>query len=392
MNKKLKVAVILLASALMLMILVIPYVQAWNNTWTDDIAKSAFVDDFNDGNYNEWTVISGQWSVMDGVLKGQNNGIIKTNANYPFIRFVMAKMRTEQVGYAPYTTATLMINYKDSQNMVLLRLFSTQILELIVIQGGAQVWGKQVPCAKSVYDWHFFKADIRNEEIFISVDTTLYMHETNSYFNNLQNSVGFHTCGDGTIADYDDVYIDYHSKGSEWTALSGSWDVAVLEGTTRGFNSSGTGMILANNGKADWEGTTARYIEVRMRTVYHNGGNTYDVATIVADYVSANSMILVRLFHDSTLEWLCISPGGNYGFQTQIWLWPADWHTFIVQADPLGAGYARWRIWIDGFLYFDKTYRDIQETIGMPAPRGYAGIHNCNNPQIQVDYVTLQWS
>lgn len=384
--KKAKLALVALALGLALMILMVPYVQAWNNAWTDEITATTFSDNFSDGNYNGWQVISGQWSISGGALRGQNNGMIRVDANYPFIRIITARMRTVQVGYAPYTTATLMINWKDSQNMILLRLFSTQILELIVFQNGQQVWGKQVPCAKSVYDWHTFRAAVGNDVIVVTVDSTMYFDEINSYFNNMQNSVGFHTCGDGTIADYDDVTINYHTKGSEWMALSGTWWVTDI---SSGFSSLGTGMILINPGQ---EYDYSRYVEVRMKTNYDGGGiNTYDVPTIVADYVSPSSMILVRLFYNGILEWLCVSPQGNYGFQVQTVWYPTSWHTFVVQADGGGAGYARWRIWIDGMCWLDEMYMDDWSGRELPAPFGYAGLHNCNNPEMYVDYVTIQW-
>ena len=80
-----------------------------------------WVDDFNDGNYNYWTVYSGTWSVANGKLDGRGYfspirghrllSPMYTNTAFSSDRTVQSELRTETAGGVPYDVAVLMVKW-----------------------------------------------------------------------------------------------------------------------------------------------------------------------------------------------------------------------------------------------------------------------------------------
>lgn len=82
-------------------------------------AEGIFKDDFNDGNYNGWTVDSGSWSVSNGKLQSnqQDSHIHHNQAFSSPNRHVAADIQTVSSGGTAYVPF-LMVNEINGSNMV----------------------------------------------------------------------------------------------------------------------------------------------------------------------------------------------------------------------------------------------------------------------------------
>jgi hypothetical protein len=95
--------------ALVCIIIAASFLVVYNPVLADSVF---WTDNFNDGNYNGWTVYSGSWSVVGGKLRGQGGfDPIYTDMTFPSDRTVQSEIRTETAGGAEYAVAALMIKW-----------------------------------------------------------------------------------------------------------------------------------------------------------------------------------------------------------------------------------------------------------------------------------------
>jgi len=165
---------------------------------------SAFKDDFNDGNYNGWTVYSGTWSVVGGKLKADSSGIIYNNANFPCDRVVQSELRTETAGQNPYDVAILIIKWDDFQNQITTRLFTDGTIELIMWKNGNMAFQTQVNSDLNPYEPHIFTASVIGTNIKVYIDETLYIDANSNYFDDIAGHVGYQT---GPSSYFDDMTV-----------------------------------------------------------------------------------------------------------------------------------------------------------------------------------------
>jgi len=174
-----------------------------------------WMDDFNDGNYNGWTVYSGTWSVINGELKGQGqDATIYSNTQFSSDRIVQSKLKTVTAGNNPWNVAVLMIKWVNAQNQITTRLFTNGILELIMWKNGQCVYQKQINAGLSPYDWHTFKVVVGHHsitnnpfiEIFIDQYPYHFLYAESEYFDDIAGSVGYQT---GPESRFDDMIVHW---------------------------------------------------------------------------------------------------------------------------------------------------------------------------------------
>jgi hypothetical protein len=168
-------------------------------------AHYVFVDGFNDGNYDGWTVYSETWSVVGNKLRGQGfDGIIYTNADFPSNRVVQSEMRTETVGENPWNVAVMMIKWVNLQNQITTRLFSNGTIELIMWKNGNKVFQTGVNSDLSIYEPHIFQAEVTGTNIKVYIDQTLYINANSNHFDDIAGHVGYQT---GPNSYFDDMTV-----------------------------------------------------------------------------------------------------------------------------------------------------------------------------------------
>ena len=217
-------------------------------------------DDFNDGNYNGWTVYSGTWSVVSGKLHGQGGlSPIYTNTAFSSDRTVQSELRTETAGGAPYDVAVLMVKWVNMQNQICVRLFTDGRIELIMWKNGINVHSTLVSTNLDPYATHMFTVTVSGINIKVWIDGELNprIDVNDSDFDDIAGSVGHQTSASCYFDDmkvwniqspgiglyvyaYDNygrpqnaqVYIDYRYRGQAntgefWSLSSGSHLVSV---------------------------------------------------------------------------------------------------------------------------------------------------------------------
>jgi len=144
-------------------------------------------DDFNDGNYNGWTVDSGSWSVSNGKLQSSQYGshIHYNQAFYSPNRHVAADIQTISSGGTAYVPF-LMVNEVNGSNMVYADLRTDGKIELVLFYGGYPTnW--QVQTGLSSYNSNRIAVTIVGTNAKVWVNGQLYIDVTNGNFANLYN-------------------------------------------------------------------------------------------------------------------------------------------------------------------------------------------------------------
>jgi hypothetical protein len=236
--------------ALLLICLTASFAILTQPVWAD-----SFLDNFNDGNYNGWTVYSGTWSVASGQLHGQGSGSpICTNTNFPSDRFVQSEIRTETAGGQTYDVAVLMIKWVNLQNQIDLRIFTDGTIELIMWKNGYNVFQRQIDTNPDLSPFisHIFTASVTgtNIKVWIDGDPTPEIDETNSNFDDISGAVGYQT---SSSCYFDDVSVSYPSQGSPSLIAYGYDDygqpvtaAVSVDGTYRGDTNTGSTWSLTS--------------------------------------------------------------------------------------------------------------------------------------------------
>jgi len=163
-------------------------------------------DNFNDGDYDGWSVYSGSWSVNSGILYG-SNGIIYNDQDFAPNRFIQTRMKTSTSPTYPWETAVLMIKWVDIGNQITTRIFSDGTLELCMWKNGQHVYNLQIATNLSPYVWHTFDVVVSGTNIKIRIDGTLYINENSEYFDDIAGTVGYQA---GSVeAMFDDLKVTW---------------------------------------------------------------------------------------------------------------------------------------------------------------------------------------
>jgi hypothetical protein len=95
---------------------------------------NCFGDDFQDGNYNGWTVNQGSWAVSGAkIVAQQGSSLIRTNNQFSDDRHVRAQVRTISSGANSWDTAWVIAKYGNMwQDMVYALIHTNGEVELAV--------------------------------------------------------------------------------------------------------------------------------------------------------------------------------------------------------------------------------------------------------------------
>ncbi len=159
-------------------------------------AEGVIKDNFDDGNYNGWTVDSGNWSVSNGKLQSSQNGshIHYSQAISPPDRHVAADIKTiysSGTAYVPF----LMVNEVNGSNMIYADIRTDGTVELIMFYGGTPVQYTN-SSSINVYDSNRIAVTITGINAKVYVNNQLYIDVDNNNFAKISNGyVGFYTYG-----------------------------------------------------------------------------------------------------------------------------------------------------------------------------------------------------
>ena len=167
-------------------------------------------DNFDDGNYDGWTIHSGTWAVVNGELHGSGSfSPIYTVATFTSDRIVESELRSVYTQYV-YDVAVLMIKWVNIENQITTRLFTDGNVELIMWMGGNKVWNNLYYFPDlDPYQPHAFRAEVAGTNIKVYVDYSLRIDANSDFFDDIAGAVGYQT---GPASFFDDMIVTYSSS------------------------------------------------------------------------------------------------------------------------------------------------------------------------------------
>lgn len=165
-----------------------------------------FADDFNNGNYNGWTVSQGSWTVSSGKLRAQQGfSLIRTGQQFTTNRHVRTKVRTLTAGPDSWDVAWVIAKYLSSSYQVYSLLHKNGDVELALIYNGQTLmWTASTPF--SPYNWNTIDIDIVGTKAYVSVNGNSYLKITHSWFDNFSGYTALRTFTSST-AEFDDITV-----------------------------------------------------------------------------------------------------------------------------------------------------------------------------------------
>jgi hypothetical protein len=164
-------------------------------------AEGVIKENFDSGNYNNWTVDDGSWSISNGKLQSNQNGShihYKQTFSSPN-RHVAADIQTISTGGGA-NIPMLMVNELNGSNMIYADIRPDGTVELVIFYNGfPTVW--TAPSSLNIYNTNRIAVTITGTNAKVYVNKQLYLDETNANFANINNGwVGFYTYGSkGTL-------------------------------------------------------------------------------------------------------------------------------------------------------------------------------------------------
>ncbi len=186
------------------------------------IQLKSFSDDFNDGNYNGWTVIPpGSWTVTGGKLKAQQgNSLIRTNEQFSNDRFLRAKVQTLTTGTNSWDVAWVMAKYVDNNNKVYGLIHKDGKVELSLFRNGQQYpWQSAANSTLHPTDWHTIEVNIVGNKGWVFVDGVFKISGTSDYFDDFSGYAALHTHTSAT-AYFDDITVVEQQPWSTYHKLT----------------------------------------------------------------------------------------------------------------------------------------------------------------------------
>ncbi len=136
-------------------------------------------DNFDDGNYDGWTVKSGTWQVSSGALEGTNGIIVISdnswwgNSGYA----ITVRMRTSTPGSQIWNVGRIIYRYVNESNYYAVLLKTNGELELAKMQNGAWISYLAVNnTGLNPEDWHTYRIVTFRNETEVYVDGTKYLY------------------------------------------------------------------------------------------------------------------------------------------------------------------------------------------------------------------------
>jgi len=167
---------------------------------------SAFKDDFNDGNYNGWTVSQGSWTASNGKLTAQQgNSLIRTNQQFTTNRHVRAEVRTITAGDDSWEVGWVMVKYVDASNMIYSLLHTNGGVELAIIKNGQKIM-RFGSSQLNPYNVNAIEISIIGTKAMVWINGQLYIDTSHDWFDDFGGYTAFRTDQDST-AEFDNIVV-----------------------------------------------------------------------------------------------------------------------------------------------------------------------------------------
>lgn len=161
---------------------------------TATATTTAFKDDFNDGNYNGWTVDSGSWQVTSKQLRSTvTHSHIHVNTSFSSNRHIKTDIQTLTTG-DPWNVGRLMVKEEDGNNNVYALIKTDGIVELAWFKNGQQTsW--QVPSSPTIspFDIHVLAVSVVGTNAKVWVDGKLYIDGDHADLATISGYTGLYT-------------------------------------------------------------------------------------------------------------------------------------------------------------------------------------------------------
>jgi len=170
------------------------------------IQLKTFGDNFDDGNYNGWTVTQGGWTVTSQKLRSQQSttSLIRTNQQFTTNRHVRASVRTITAGSNSWDVAWLIGKYVDPSNQVYALLHKNGNVELSIVKNGVQlVYTASTPL--STYNTNTIDLDIVGNKAYVWVRGDLYLTVTHDWLDDFGGYAALYARA--STAEFDDITV-----------------------------------------------------------------------------------------------------------------------------------------------------------------------------------------
>ena len=168
--------------------------------------SSVFLDDFNDGNYNGWTVLQPEWSAASQKLTAlQENALIRTNPQFAVDREVRVAVRNVSEG-ANFWDVPWVIAKCDSMwnNTVYGLIHTNGNVELSIFRNGEKLtWINSSSLDPHVT--HAVDINVVGNRAFLQVDGVLYLNVTHDWLDDFGGAAALYT--HASTGEFDDVTI-----------------------------------------------------------------------------------------------------------------------------------------------------------------------------------------
>jgi hypothetical protein len=164
--------------------------------WFELIGTQAFRDNFNDGNYDGWTVDNGNWAFSGTgnkrLYSTSSGSHIHVNTAFSANRHVKLNIQTLDPGANPWDVPWVFVKEQDGNNNVYALIKTDGIVELSMYYNSQKTtWTEQSSLDPT--DPHELAVSIIGLNAKVWVDGTLYIDENNANLANLAGYVGLYT-------------------------------------------------------------------------------------------------------------------------------------------------------------------------------------------------------
>ena len=166
----------------------------------------SFGDDFNDGNYNGWTVTQGSWSASTGTLRSQQQySLIRTNQQFTTDRHVRVQAKTLTSGPDNWDVAWVMAKYVDTNNMVYGLLHKNGLVELSIVKNGQKLmWSGSSPF--NPLNTNTIEVNIVGTKAWVWVNGNLKLTATHDWLDDFGGYAALYS-HTGSTAEFDDITV-----------------------------------------------------------------------------------------------------------------------------------------------------------------------------------------
>ncbi len=193
------------------------------------IQLNSFGDDFNDGNFNGWTVLQqpGAWSASTGALRSSgSDALIRTDVQFTTDRFVRAKVVTTLWGSYDWNVAWVMAKYIDNNNKVYGLIDKSGRVEISLFKNGQQYISQTSTSVLRPWDQHTIDVNVVGNKGWVCVDGVEKISLSSSYFDDFGGYSCMYTSS-GAQAFFDDVTVV--EQDSSWPTTC--YKLTVLSNT-----------------------------------------------------------------------------------------------------------------------------------------------------------------